>query len=78
MLEEQKEKLESKLTEASKNNRVALRELRELKARFLQQYQKEKVLWEILIFNILGLALAFYLGLHEIANCIAEVRHIRG
>lgn len=78
MLEEQKEKLESKLTEASKNNRVALRELRELKARFLQQYQKEKVLWGILIFSILGLALAFYLGLHEIANGIAEVRHIRG
>ena len=41
MLEEQKEKLESKLTEASRNNRVALRELRELKAWFLQQYQKE-------------------------------------
>ena len=48
MLEEQKEKLESKLTEASRNNRVALRELRELKARFLQQYQKEKLILFVL------------------------------
>ena len=72
MVVDNKTNLEKKLDLAHENNKNIMQDLKSLKESIRQQ----RVLWMLLIYSIIGVGLAFYLGLGQIADGIAQIRNV--
>lgn len=72
MIADNKTNLEKKLDLAHENNKNIMQDLKSLKESIRQQ----RVLWMLLVYSIIGVGLAFYLGLGQIADGIAQIRNV--
>ena len=72
MIVDNKTNLEKKLDQVQENNKNIMQDLKSLKESIRQQ----RVLWMLLIYSIIGVGLAFYLGLGQIADGIAQIRNV--
>ena len=72
MVVDNKTNLEKKLDQVHENNKNIMQDLKSLKESIRQQ----RVLWMLLIYSIIGVGLAFYLGLGQIADGIAQIRNV--
>lgn len=72
MIADNKTNLEKKLDQVHENNKNIMQDLKSLKESIRQQ----RVLWMLLIYSIIGVGLAFYLGLGQIADGIAQIRNV--
>ena len=72
MVVDNKTNLEKKLDQVQENNKNIMQDLKSLKESIRQQ----RVLWMLLIYSIIGVGLAFYLGLGQIADGIAQIRNV--
>lgn len=72
MVVDNKTNLEKKLDLAHENNKNIMQDLKSLKESIRQQ----RVLWMLLVYSIIGVGLAFYLGLGQIADGIAQIRNV--
>ena len=72
MVVDNKTNLEKKLDQVHENNKNIMQDLKSLKESIRQQ----RVLWMLLVYSIIGVGLAFYLGLGQIADGIAQIRNV--